>query len=42
VLGRQAHAPPTAAQHRAATLLALLALAWFAACAVLGAAMVAA
>ena len=42
VLGARADAQPTAAQCRSAMLLALVALAWFAACAVLGAAMVAA
>jgi len=42
VLGRQGDAPPSAAQRRSVALLALLALAWLATCAVLGAVMVAA
>jgi hypothetical protein len=42
VLGAPAHAAPTAAQRHCATWLALIALAWFVICAVIGAAMVAA
>jgi hypothetical protein len=42
VLGTRAQAAPTAAQRRFATWLALVALAWFVICAVLGAAVVAA
>jgi hypothetical protein len=42
VLGARAHAAPAAAQRRSATWLALIALAWFVMCAVVGAAMVAA